>query len=204
LTSEVTPVGFSDDQIAALTKRAITPEVAAAFGVIAVQTDADMPPGLPDYWTEANGYVPGLLFPYRSPDGETVTHQLRPDTPVVYDGDTKKYVFEKDAPSILNVARVGEADAPVLITEGTCQTIAASMYAPMGFNVYGIAGAQSWMKRGVPTRDLAVVDGHDVFIVLDADAATNPNVYTAGVQPGVLRAGDAHEPQRLHRGRAAP
>jgi putative DNA primase/helicase len=182
LTSEVAPVGFSDEQIAALDKRAIPADAAAAFGVIAVQTDGEMPAGLPDYWTSENGYVPGLLFPYRSSDGETTTFQLRPDTPVVYRGETKKYVFEKDAPSILNAARVGEPDAPVLIVEGTCQTIAASLYAPIGVSVYGIAGAQSWMKKGVPTRDLAVVDGRDVFIVLDADAATNLNVYTAGVQ----------------------
>ena len=181
MTSEVAR-RFNDEQVIALAKRAIEPDVAHEFGVISVTQPADLPAGSPEYWTQGNGYLPGLLFPYRSPDGETVTYQLRPDTPVQYDGDTKKYVFPKDAPSILNAARVGDDDAPLMIVEGTCQTIAAAQYAPLGFSVYGIAGAQSWMKRGVPTRDLAVVDGRDVFIVLDADAATNLAVYTAGVQ----------------------
>jgi putative DNA primase/helicase len=69
----------------------------------------------------------------------------------------------------------------VLITEGTIQTLAAANAAPPDVAVYGIAGCQSWMKCGVPSRDLSVVKGLDVFIVLDADAATNLNVYSAGV-----------------------
>lgn len=177
-------ISFSDEQVAALAARAISPETAWLAGVTSIRSDADLPDGAPGYWCEENGYVPGLLFRYVSPDGETVALQLRPDTPVVNEktGDVMKYVFAPDSPSILHAARVREdKDGPLLLTEGTCQTIAAAHYAPDGVEVYGIAGCQSWMKRGVPTRDLAVVEGRDVFIALDADAGSNLNVYDAGV-----------------------
>lgn len=176
---------FTDAQIDILARRAITPEDAERAGVLAVQTEIDLPKGSPDYWTVANGYLPGLLFPYGSPyaePGEPLIYQLRPDTPVTgADGDIKKYVFPPDAPSILHAGRPNANAETALIVEGTCQTIAASTAAPDGVSVYGIAGCQSWMKAGVPTRDLAVVEGREVLIALDADAATNPDVYAAGV-----------------------
>lgn len=175
---------FTDEQIAILAARGITPEAAWLAGVTSVQHDDDLPAGAPGYWCEENGYIPALLFRYMSPDGKTVALQLRPDTPVVNEktGDVMKYVFAPDSPSILHAARVREdKTGPLLLSEGTCQTIAAAHYAPDDIEVYGIAGCQSWMKAGVPTRDLAVVDGREVFIALDADAGSNLNVYEAGV-----------------------
>lgn len=173
---------FSDEQRDALTRRGISIDFAVSYGVRSIAQPAELPEGSPSYWDGTNGYLPGLLFPWRSPDGETVEWQLRPDTPVDYKGDVRKYVFRSGAASILTAAKVGPDGGPLLMVEGTCQTIAAAEYAPDDVSVYGIAGAQSWMKGGVPTRDLAVVDGRNVFVALDADAATNLDVYTAGVQ----------------------
>lgn len=181
---EVITTSFSDVQVEILAKRGITPEMAALAGVASVQVEADLPPGCPDYWTVAAGYLPGLLFNYHSPITGQVVPQLRPDTPVVgADGSVAKYVFAKGAASVMHMARVWQAEdgTGVLITEGTCQTIATAAYAQDGWDVYGIAGCQSWMRAGVPSADLAVVEGRAVLIALDADAATNRAVYDAGV-----------------------
>jgi putative DNA primase/helicase len=186
---------FSDEQLRILSARGISPEQAEAAGVVPIDDESQLGPAfdaadvhgettVPDYWTVANGYLPGLLFFWRSPDGVTVVPQLRPDIPVVIDSDVKKYIFPPDAPSVLHAASDPTAvidGSTVLITEGTIQTLAAANAAPPDVAVYGIAGCQSWMKAGVPSRDLSVVKGAEVFIVLDADAATNLNVYSAGV-----------------------
>lgn len=178
--TEVQRHGFSDAQIEILAKRSLGPIFADHFGIIPIETDDQLPDDSPDYWTTEAGYLPGLLFPYRSVFGDPF-YQLRPDVPVVgTDGDTKKYVFPKDAPSVLNAVRT-DGDGPLLITEGTCQTFATAAYAPTGVDVYGIAGCRSWMKDGVPTKDLQVVAGREVLVALDADAASNSDVFDAGV-----------------------
>jgi len=187
---------FSEVQRDVLAARAISEETAWLAGVTSAATEAELPPGAPSYWTVEAGYLPGLLFRYVSPSG-AVELQLRPDTPVVTGSGSStkvaKYVFTKGAASLIHAARVDELADDVLIVEGTCQAIAAARYAPEGWAVYGIAGCQSWMKAGVPA-DLAVADGRRVFVVLDADAATNRAVYDAGDKlAGALRMNGARE-----------
>jgi putative DNA primase/helicase len=182
---------FSELQRDVLARRAIDVETAWLAGVTSVADEAELAqqePGAPAYWTVENGYLPGLLFRYVAPSSAgragAVELQLRPDTPVVNGkGDVAKYVFAKGAASLIHSARPDDLAPDVLVVEGTCQAIAAARYAPEGWAVYGIAGCQSWMKAGVPA-DLAVVDGRRVFIVLDADAATNRAVYDAGRKLG--------------------
>ena len=179
---------FTPFQRELLAARAISEETAWLAGVTSVSEEAQLPPGAPDYWTVANGYLPGLIFRYVGPDGSTEL-QLRPDVPVrreTEDGKVQvaKYVFAKGARSLIHCARPDAGVSNVLLVEGTCQAIAAAKYAPAGWAVYGIAGCQSWMTAGVPTDGLEVVDGRRVFVVLDADAETNRNVYDAGVKLG--------------------
>ena len=178
-----TATNFSEVQRDVLARRAIDAETAWLAGVTSVATETELPPGAPSYWTVEAGYLPGLVFRYVAPSG-AVELQLRPDVPVVNGkGDVAKYVFAKGAASVIHSARPDELAPDVLVVEGTCQAIAAARYAPEGWAVYGIAGCQSWMKAGVPA-DLAVVDGRRVFVVLDADAATNRAVYDAGAKLG--------------------
>jgi len=183
-------LAFNDHQIAELAKRGLAPETIRA-GAVSVATELDLPDDAPTYWTVANGILPAILFPWRSPITGEVEWQARPDTPVVKpNGDTAKYVFRKRAASVLHDARGyglgqdlgGVHPLSVLITEGTCQTDVAALHAPDGVAVYGIAGCQSWMKTGVVTSDLAVVDGQAVLIVLDTDAGSNRDVFDAGVK----------------------
>lgn len=181
----VTPIrrtdhGFNDHQIAELVKRAITPDQAAEYGVIGAQTEADLPEGAPSYWTVNGGYLPGLLFPIVSSDN-TRQWQLKPDTPWIdKEGEPHKYVFAKGYTPSLNAVRLVDRPRRALLVEGTHQVIAAAVYAPADVSVYGISGCWSWQSGGTPTQDFLDLSGTDVVIFLDADAATNLLVYTAG------------------------
>jgi putative DNA primase/helicase len=181
-------LGFSSGQVEILAARGITPGDAYAAGVVPVHELAQLPEGAPEYWTadadtDGRAYLPGLLFTWRSPVTDEVELQLRPDRPPLGDdGRPRKYVFRKGARSMVHAARVLDDPDVVLVTEGTCQTLCAALAAPDGVSVLGIAGCQSWQKHGVPTGDLAAVEGRPVLVVLDTDAATNRDVYDAGVK----------------------
>jgi hypothetical protein len=180
-------LGFNAHQVSELAKRAITPEQARAAGVIPVQDDADRPGDVPDYWTETNGYLPGMLFPLVSPmPGVAVQYQIKPDVPHVNeDGSTSKYLFPKGFRPVLHVARRVPGAMRALLVEGTHQVIAAALYAPANCSVYGISGCWSWQSGGEPTEDLMDLAGvGDAIIVLDADAASNLQVYEAGLALG--------------------
>jgi hypothetical protein len=179
--SKTTPA-FNEHQVAELAKRAISTEQALAAGVVPVQTDADRVEGMPDYWTEANGYLPGLLYPWRSvtPDTE-VQYQLKPDVPQVdAEGNPRKYVFAKGFRPVLHTARVVEGSDKVLVVEGTHQALAAALYAPAGWSVYGIAGCRGWSTEGLPINDLLSLMDATVVVILDADITKNLAVYEAG------------------------
>jgi hypothetical protein len=187
-----TTLGFNDHQVAELAKRAITPQQARDAGVIPVQDDVELAAaeirqehGLvaPAYWTEANGYLPGMLFPLISPTpGVPTQYQIKPDVPHVNeDGTTSKYLFPKGFQPVLHVARHVPGAMRALLVEGTHQVIAAAIYAPPECSVYGISGCWSWQSGGEPTEDLMDLAGiGDAVIVLDADAASNLQVYEAG------------------------
>jgi putative DNA primase/helicase len=198
LSDSVPITSFTPEQVAILEARAIDELTALTAGVRSVPDESALPAGAPDYWTVENGYLPGLLFTYRSPDGHEEL-QLRPDIPVTRRGEngkvtTAKYVFAKGALSVLHTARVLGGERNVLIVEGTCQALAAAVHAPPGWAVYGIAGCQSWMRAGVPMPDLGIVDGRRVVVILDADGSTNRNVYDAGERLGrALRMNGAEE-----------
>lgn len=116
----------------------------------------------------------GLRFPWS--DGTApVVWQSRPDEPFTNDdGDLVKYVFPKGARVPFNRLRDGDTYTRLIIAEGTKQSYSVLSHAPADFAVYGMAGC--W---GFKHADLAVVDGRDVFLLLDADLETNPDVYAA-------------------------
>lgn len=175
--------GFNDHQVAELLKRAITPENASEYGIVAAHNNAELPAGAPSYWTVENGYLPGTLHPWTSPTTGETTWQIKPDTPVPdieHPGKSKKYVFAKGWRPVLHPVRVVPGSDKVLIVEGTHQRIAAGIYAPDGWSVYGIAGCRGWSTEGLPIGDLLVCDGKDVTVVLDADMDTNLDVFNAG------------------------
>lgn len=160
---------------------AITAEIAEAAGIRSASTVEELPDWARSWGEQA---VPAIVFPWRSPSGEMV-EQVRPDSPIVYDGEQHKYLWPRGAGAVLNAARpvTGEHDT-VLIVEGTKQTWAAAAYAPANVAVYGVGGCRNWSSDGIPLFDLMVVEGKKVVILLDADAGSNRDVYDAGLALG--------------------
>ena len=111
-----------------------------------------------------------ILFPWRDVDG-SVTVQRKRYVP----GEKTGYAWETGRPLHPWVLRELDDEGPLLIVEGTKQSLAAASWAPPEYSVYGMAGC--W---GLSKADLSFAEDREVFIVLDADAATNHDVYEAG------------------------
>lgn len=170
-------VPVTADHATFLTSQAITPEVARAAGIYSVAG----PDQLPEEFAYLADHTPGIVFPWRTPDGETVP-QYRPDTPIpdLRTGRPKKYVFPTGSGSNLGVIRDNEDASLVLVVEGTKQPLAAASYTS-DCSVYAVAGCRNWSNGGVPLPDLDdVVEGKDVVVIFDADVSTNREVWEAG------------------------
>lgn len=166
---------ISPEHAAFLAAHAITPEVAQRQGVHTVATAADLPP---EFEWAGDRAVPAIAFPWRTPGGRELV-QLRPDVPVVIEGESRpaKYLWPKDSGSPIGIVREDE-DGPVIFIEGTKQSLAGASYVESGA-VYAIAGCRTWSKDGVPEADLDVVEGRAVIVIFDADVETNPDVHDA-------------------------
>jgi putative DNA primase/helicase len=165
-----------------LAPRGLDPEFVSKLGVYSIAKPDELPA---EFAEHPLAIYPALVIPWHSPTQGTVL-QLRPDVPLENrSGDPVKYLFPTGSVMVLNALRpVEEVDegAPVILQEGTFQSMTCAKYAPKEFAVYGISGCWSWRNgdTSVPIGDLSVVEGRDVLVSLDADAATNLNVYNAG------------------------
>lgn len=128
---------------------------------------------------------PALVYPMVEQDG-VITGQVKPSAGSVTsaDGRVLKYVSpgKENNPPKLPVLRDARSPRIVLIVEGVKQALAALAWAPADWSVYRLTGIWSWSVRDTegrssPTSYLAAVQGCDVVIVPDADAATNINVF---------------------------
>lgn len=173
---------LTPEHAAYLEAQAVDLEVARRLGVRSILGPADVK-DLEHPWPNFRGF-PAILFPWVNPDGE-VEVQVKPDNPTRdQSGRPRKYMFRKGGGSVLWAAHVVPTAERILIVEGTKQTLVAVSYAPPGTSIYGIAGCRNWMVDGVPIPDLAVAEDKDVVVLLDADAATNLDVYQAGMGLG--------------------
>src|SRR5688500_20072764 len=107
-------------------------------------------------------------FPWR--DGDLITEQRRP-----WPGEAGTYYWEagKDL-HFWNLIDAGPT-SPVLVVEGTKQSLATASNAPDGYSVLGMAGCEGWNKC-----DLSRFEGRTIYVCLDADAGTNLSVWEAG------------------------
>lgn len=119
----------------------------------------------------------GLRFPW-SDGNSPVVWQSRPDNPPLNEkGDPVKYLFREGAQVPLNRLRDGDDYQRVIIAEGTKQQYAVLTHAPADMAVYGMSGC--W---GFKHADLSIADGRDMYLLLDADIETNPDVWAAAEQ----------------------
>lgn len=173
--------GLSEAHREFLAGQAVDVELAERLGVRSLLERADNPQDGTVWENFANH--PAILFPWTAPTGE-VEYQVRPDDPTEDSrGRKRKYMWRKDARITMWAVRPIDADTErVMVVEGTKQALSAASYAPPGTAVYGIGGCRMWQKDGTPIPDLAALSGHAVVIVLDSDAATNAEVYKAGME----------------------
>lgn len=178
-TSAPVTQGLSAEHAAFLAAQAVDVDLALALGVRSLLGRQDNPQeGVWGNWANH----PAILFPWTNEAGET-EYQVRADNPTEDTrGRARKYVFRKDMTPILWAVRPVADAKKILIVEGTKQCLAAATYAPEGVGVYGIAGCRSWQINGQPIGDLMAADGREVVVILDADAAENPQVYQAGIE----------------------
>lgn len=165
-----------------LASQAVDIELARSLGVRSLLTREDTKDlgGVWENWAN----FPAVLFPWTNEDGRT-EYQIRPDNPTDDSrGRPRKYVFHKSMAPLLWAVRPVADPETIVIIEGTKQGLAGASYAPDDVSVYAIAGCRMWQIDGRAIPDLGVVDGHPVVVILDADAADNPQVYDAGVALG--------------------
>ena len=103
-----------------------------------------------------------ILFPWFDAEGGTTTTQRRP-----WPGDSGVYYWEKGKDLHFWGLRDAGSDAPILLVEGTKQSLAAASWAPSEFSVLGMAGCEGWNKC-----DLSRFEGRTVYLCLDADAGS--------------------------------
>lgn len=113
-----------------------------------------------------------IVFPWA--DGDQVTEQRR-----TWPGEAGQYRWTYQEPLHFWVHRDPGPDAPVLLVEGTKQSLAAHSWAPAEYAVYGMVGC-----AGAARLKLTRLGGRKVVVVVDADAATNLNVYAAAEKLG--------------------
>lgn len=168
---------LTGEHAAFLRAQAIDIDLALRLGVRSL-TGRDDTQDLGGVWVNWANF-PALLFPWTGVDGQ-ISYQVRPDNPTEdARGRLRKYVFAKESVPVLWAVRPAEQPKRILIVEGTKQGLAAASHAPAGDAVYAIAGIRMWQIDGAPIPDLAIVDGHEVIVIPDADAGENVDVYQA-------------------------
>ncbi|PVZ09057.1 DUF3854 domain-containing protein [Actinomycetospora cinnamomea] len=171
---EAAPVsGFSDAARQYLADRAVDEESAPSLGIEPVADVTDLPEGLGNYPT------PGFTARWDDPHGEEPpVIQYHADEP----GDFPKYGFVRgEGPGLGLVREATGRPRLIAIVEGTSQARALARYAPDDVTVLAIPGCWGWSHEGTPTPRLRYVKGHDVLVILDGDAASNLDVYEAGM-----------------------
>lgn len=177
---------ITPSQVELLERSAITPEVAHQQGVRHIRNLRDLPPEFAKSTKlqEAGAAAfPGLLFRYHSPLTASVVPQYRPDTALqlVVKGKPKsvKYISAPGTPICPHVARLPSAASMVLVVEGTKQALAAVANTDPDVAVVGLSGCWNWQQNGAPHPQWKMVAGLPVVIAMDADSASNPEVYRA-------------------------
>lgn len=167
---------------------AISVDMLRDHGVYTATTTDQLPEELKSYGRRV---LPAIVFWWTDSEGNRKP-QIRPrlgesrNEPYKYTDSqgaehVLKYISPKGSSILGHVRHVPDADT-VLIVEGTKQSLAAASWAPAGVGVYAMAGCYNWRRDGVPMNALSVCRKKDVVIVLDGDAATNRNVFDAGIR----------------------
>jgi hypothetical protein len=206
-TTNITPIAppagtLTQADLAAFARLKIPPELLAKAGVRRV-TDAE---ARTDYGMrfDVAADLSGVLFRYYSPvTGKRTTARVRRDHPET-DADGKllnKYISAWGDGRHLyflpgSAPKLGQPDMPVCLVEAEKSALALTAWAERtGTQLLPVAMGGCYGWRGVVGKtetsdgervdvkgalaDLSYCDGHRVYVALDANAATNPDVRAA-------------------------
>ncbi len=163
----------------------IAPEVVEARGYRTIEKKAELKRlG----FSEAQCGVPGLLIPVRSPTGEVVLYQYRPDEPRIKDGKPVKYETPRGSRMALDVhpfARemLGDPTAPLFITEGVKKGDCLVSNNLCAISLLGVWNYRGTNDKGgktlLPDWNYVALNDRRVYIVFDSDVMLKPGVYHA-------------------------
>ena len=126
-----------------------------------------------------------IVFPWVDREAGEATFQDRRWPP--FEDEVVKYRWNRGIEGKrlhFGAWRVPAGTGPVIIAEGTKQSLAIASWAPAEYAVYGMSGCWGWRNRpengGTRYHRLDRFAGRDVVVILDVDAAANLDVYEAG------------------------
>lgn len=145
-------------------------------------------------WKEDRRF-PGILIPLYGPTGQRASLMYRPDHPAKDDrGRLRKYEAPRGKASVLDVHPLhvryaADQTVPLVITEGVKKVdaiVTAGVTEGIPVCAVGISGVFGWRTRHGTNGawEDVILKGRHVYLVFDADAATNPNVSRAMARAG--------------------
>jgi P4 family phage/plasmid primase-like protien len=133
-------------------------------------------------------HFPGLLVIMHAPDGDGLTFQWKPATPVIgRNGKPQKYISRVADPRLdihpAQLPLLADLDRRLWIGEGVKKGDALATRDELAINLTGV---WNWRTKDGPLPDWehVPVKGRQVVICYDADAWTKPNVLQAMVRLG--------------------
>jgi hypothetical protein len=158
----------------------ISPEVLVARGYYT----ATRPSEVPEVFSAKQRRRVGLVIPMYSPDGETVSYQLRPNYPISpsqkYENPHGERIIADVHPTMRD--KIKDVREPVLFTEGARTADASTsqgMCTVMLTSVWNFAKPGTQCKELLPCLDHVPLKGRLVYVGYDADSRTNPQVQDA-------------------------
>ena len=161
----------------------ISDEVIYSSGVYSARNVEALPEPL--QWIGSHtGAFPVLVLPMEEAGvGKTWQVKPQPDSVVLANGRAPKYICPSrnsgyPVPSYIEHRGVTDATERIVVVEGSKQALAVRSVTDEATAVFGITGITSWMGGdNGPSIAFSQVMGHVVYVVPDADAATNRAVY---------------------------
>lgn len=173
---------LTDAHLAELRRSGVSDEVIDSSGVYSARNVEALPEPLQWIGSHA-GAFPALVFPMKEA-GVGETWQVKPASPITFsDGSVAKYVAPSHrsgaiVPSFIERRAITDATERVVVVEGTKQALAVTSVTDETTAVFGISGITGWMGGdNGPSIAFSQVMGYVVYVVPDADAATNRAVY---------------------------
>ncbi len=139
-------------------------------------------------FSEVQCGVPGLLIPIKSPAGEIVLYQYRPDSPRIKDGKPVKYETPSGSRMALDVhpfaqEKLGDPSVPLFVTEGVKKGDCLASHDLCAVALVGVWNWRGTNDRGGKTIladwNYVALNGRRVYVVFDSDVMLKPGVHKA-------------------------